>query len=73
MSLFFCCFFDKTNKLVTTGQMIVNDIISGQIKYSFTQFDFMESGTYYYNIQFSKDDRTFTLPASNVKHLIIVR
>lgn len=65
--------FDKTNKLVTTGPMTINDLNSGQIKYSFTSFDFMESGTYYYTIQFLKDDRVFTLPASNVKHLIIVR
>ena len=66
-------FFDKNNKLVTVGTMQVNDLESGQIKYSFSPFDFMQPGIYYYTVRLEREGNSFTLPASNVKHLITVK
>lgn len=65
--------YDKNSKLIIIDEMIINDLESGQIKYNFKQLDFIKSGTYYYNIEFSKEDKKFTLPNTNIKHLIIVK
>lgn len=65
--------YDYNNTLVAFGPVTVYDQSSGQFTYTFNALDFIKSGIYFFEVEFTSDTNTFTLPKTNMKNEIIVR
>ena len=65
--------YDFNYRLVCMGNVVNWNQRTGQITYGFHHLDFSESGIYYFEVEFSCRDKSFTLPTNNVKYEIIVR
>ena len=66
--------YDYNSNLITFNKINKFDQNSGQINYCFNSLDFIQSGIYFFEVEFTdKNGSTFTLPESNIKNEIIVR
>lgn len=66
--------YDYNCNLIAFGPASSLDQLSGQITYTFTPFDFITDGIYFFEVEFKNPGgMVFTLPESNIKNEIIVR
>jgi len=65
--------YDYNSNLITFGSTTNIDQLSGQISYTFGPLDFIKSGIYFFEVEFTSSSQTFTLPENNVRNEIIIR
>ena len=66
--------YDYNANLIAFGPASSIDVSSGEITYTFNPFDFIQSGIYFFEVEFKgTNGDVFTLPESNIKNEIIVR
>lgn len=65
--------YDYNSNLITFGTTSTVDQLSGQVSYTFGPLDFIKSGLYFFEVEFTSSQQTFTLPGTNIRNEIIIR
>ena len=62
---------DKSNPKVDAGTVVLTDPTGGEAEYQWAAGDTDTSGKYYYEFRFTKDSKTFTVPAVSPGVIVI--